>query len=243
MPAAAQQRISRRERLRAETTREITSIALRQLAAEGAGAISLRGIAREMGMTARAIYTYFATRDDLITALTDEISTSLADTLEQARDRVPMADPGAQLVAWGVALREWALANPSGFRLIYGDPIPGYQPPADGPAARAARRVCGGLNRLVAAVCPAPGRPADGSNGADWSEFPPAYAGKVRAEAPGVSPAVAALTLRVWGRIHGLVVLEVYGQLGSVSNDPAAIQRADLLDLVEQLRAYRARER
>jgi len=231
--------MSRRERLRAEATREIMSIAMRQLATDGAGAISLRGIAREMGMTARAIYSYYATRDDLITALTSEINASLADTLERARDSAPAADPGARLVAWGRAMREWALANPEGFRLIYGDPIPGYQPPADGPAEQAARRVCGGLNRLVAAICPAPSKPADG---VEWSDFPPSYVAKVRAEAPELSPAVAALALRVWGRIHGLVALEIYGHLGSVSKDPAGIQRADLLDLVDHLRANRDSE-
>ncbi|WP_028922233.1 TetR/AcrR family transcriptional regulator [Pseudonocardia acaciae] len=231
MPATAQHRVTRRERLRAETTREIMAIALRQLATGGAGAISLRGIAREMGMTARAIYTYFPTRDDLITALTDEISTSLANSLERARDGAPADDPGARLIAWGVALREWALAHPDGFRLIYGDPVPGYQPPANGPTDQAARRVCGGLNRLVAALSGS----ANGPDGAEWSDFPPAYVAKVRAEAPELSPAVAALALRVWGRIHGLVTLEIYGHLRSVSNDPAALQRADLHDLVGQL--------
>lgn len=229
MPAISEQP-TRRERLREQTSREIMSIALRQLVADGAGGISLRGIAREMGMTARAIYTYFATRDELITALTDEMTTSLADTLERARDTAP-DDPGARLIAWGSALREWALANPEGFRLIYGDPIPGYEQPVDGPTDRAARRVCGGLNRLVAEVNPA-GRP-----GAEWSDFPGDYVTKIRTEAPDIAPGTAGLALRVWGRIHGLVTLEIYGHLRSVSNDPAALQRADLLELVEQLRA------
>lgn len=74
--------LSRRERLRAETSLEIETIALRQLAEEGPGAISLRGIAREMGMTPRAIYSYFPTRDDLITALISGIGASLAEALE-----------------------------------------------------------------------------------------------------------------------------------------------------------------
>ncbi|MCM6776754.1 TetR/AcrR family transcriptional regulator [Nocardia sp. CDC159] len=237
MALTTEPRTTRRDRLRAETTREIKSLALAQLTADGAGAISLRGIAREMGMTARAIYSYFATRDDLVTALVEEINTSLADALERARDEA--ADPGARLFAWGIALREWALANPAGFRLVYGDPIPGYRPPVDGPAERAARRVCGGLNRLVAELCPDPVEPV---GSVEWSHFPADYVAKVRAEAPEISPAVAALALRVWGRIHGLVTLEVYGQLRSVSNDPAALQRADLLDLVEQLRAQRVAE-
>ncbi len=221
--------MTRRERLRAETTREITTIALRQMAEDGPGAISLRGIAREMGMTARAIYGYFATRDELITALIGDVSASLADALEAARDAAP-ADPGSRLLAWGRALREWAVANPEGFRLVYGDPVPGYQPPGEGPADQAGRRICGGLNRLVAEACAA--APA---NGFDWPDFPPDYRAKVRAEVPDLSPAVAALAVRVWGRMHGLVTLEVFGHLRAVSTDPAALYHAELLDLVNSL--------
>ncbi|WP_073484848.1 TetR/AcrR family transcriptional regulator [Streptoalloteichus hindustanus] len=220
--------MSRRERLRAETTREITTIAMRQMAAEGPGAISLRGIAREMGMTARAIYSYFATRDDLVTALVDEISASLADALEKARDAVPATDPAGRLVAWGLALREWALANPEGFRLIYGDPVPGYTPPDDGPAAEAARRICCGLNRLVAEVH-APNTPVGGLF--DWSDFAPSYLAKIQADPLSLSPSVVALALRVWGRLHGLVTLEIYGHLRAVCNDPATLYRAEILGL------------
>ncbi|UNO44248.1 TetR/AcrR family transcriptional regulator [Streptomyces sp. MST-110588] len=256
--------MSRRERLRAEATREITAIALEQMAADGPGAISLRGIAREMGMTPRAIYGYFATRDELITALADDIASSLADTLEAARDAAAVTDPRRRLLAWGLALREWALANPEGFRLVYGDPVPGYQPPAgDGPAERAARRICGGLNRLVAEVAstagpgayaPAAGAEADSvkageaeaeadgaeadeaeADGFGWSDFPEEYLAKVRAEVPDLSPAVVALALRAWGRMHGLVTLEIHGHLGAVTRDPAALYRAEMLDLIRSV--------
>ncbi|MCP2165345.1 transcriptional regulator, TetR family [Goodfellowiella coeruleoviolacea] len=229
--------MSRRERLRAETTREITAIALKQLATEGPGGLSLRGIAREMGMTARAIYSYFATRDELVTALIRDVSTSLANALETAVHAVPAGDPGAGLLAWGEALREWALANPEGFRLIYGDAVPGYQPPEDGPADQAARRICGGLNRLVAAACPPAAASADSARAgtADWSPFPPSYVAKVRAEVPDLAPEVAALALRVWGRMHGLVGLEIHGHLRPVYTDPAALYRAELRELVRSL--------
>ncbi|CAM4189179.1 TetR/AcrR family transcriptional regulator [Kibdelosporangium persicum] len=219
---------TRRERLRAQTTREITEIALRQMAADGPGAISLRGIAREMGMTARAIYSYFPTRDDLVTALIRDVGNSLADTLEAARDAA--TSPEEKLLAWGHALREWALANPQGFRLIYGDPVPGYQPPADeNPIDQAARRICGGLNQLVANAC----RPTD--TGFTWSDFPASYRDRLQPDIPDLSPAAMALALRVWGRMHGLVTLEVFGHLGSVSNDPAAVYRAEMLDIVRSL--------
>ncbi|MEV5570095.1 TetR/AcrR family transcriptional regulator [Spirillospora sp. NPDC052269] len=225
--------MSRRERLRVETSREIKAIALRQMAEDGPGAISLRGIAREMGMTARAIYSYFPTRDDLITALISEIAASLADTLESASDAVPGTDPGGRLMAWGQALREWALAHPESFRLFYGQPVPGYQPPEDGPVDQTARRVCRDLTRLVAAAWPhaRQHQPEDTS----WSDLHPDYVAKIREDLPDVPPAVAALALRVWGRMHGLVALEIDGHIHPVAGNPAALHRAEMLDLVRSL--------
>jgi AcrR family transcriptional regulator len=119
---------------------EIKTIALELMAAGGPDAISLRAIAREMGMTAGAIYSYYATRDDLVTMLIGDVYTALVDAAETARDAVPAADPGGRILAWAQTVREWALANPEGFRLIYGDPVPGYQRPKDGPAREAEHR-------------------------------------------------------------------------------------------------------
>jgi AcrR family transcriptional regulator len=224
---------SRRERLRAETTREITVIALRQMAEGGPGAISLRGIAREMGMTARAIYSYFPTRDDLITALISRIATSLSEAVESASRAVPDTDPGGKLVAWGEALRAWALANPESFRLFYGQPVPGYQPPEDGPVDRTARRVCRELTRLVAAAWThaRDRQPEDGS----WSDLHPDFVAKIQEDLPDVPPEAAALALRVWGRMHGLVALEIDGHIRPVARNPAALHRAEMLDLIRSL--------
>jgi AcrR family transcriptional regulator len=225
--------MSRRERLRVETSREIKAIALRQMAEGGPGAISLRGIAREMGMTARAIYSYFPTRDDLITALISEIAASLADALESASNAVPNTDPGGRLMAWGRALREWALAHPESFRLFYGHPVPGYQPPEDGPVDQTARRVCRELTRLVATAWPHARhhQPEDTS----WSDLHPDYVAKIQEDLPDVPPAAAALALRVWGRMHGLVTLEIDGHIRPVTGNPAALHRAEMLDLVRSL--------
>ncbi|ADI11041.1 TetR family transcriptional regulator [Streptomyces bingchenggensis BCW-1] len=225
--------MSRRERLRVETSREIKAIALRQMAEGGPGAISLRGIAREMGMTARAIYSYFPTRDDLITALISGIAASLAEALETASNAVPDTDPGGRLLAWGQALREWALAHPESFRLFYGHPIPGYQPPEDGPVDRTARRVCRELTRLVAAAWPNARhrQPEDTS----WADLHPDYVAKIQEDLPDVPPAAAALALRVWGRMHGLVALEIDGHIHPVAGNPAALHRAEMLDLVGSL--------
>ncbi|MEV4096285.1 TetR/AcrR family transcriptional regulator [Streptosporangium saharense] len=225
--------MSRRERLRVETSREITTIALRQLAEGGPGAISLRGIAREMGMTARAIYSYFPTRDDLITALMSGIAASLSQTLETATNAVPATDPGGRLLAWGQALRQWALAHPESFRLFYGHPIPGYRPPPGGPVDQTARRVCRELTRLVAVAWPRARhlQPDDTS----WSDLHPDYVAKIQEDLPDVPPAAAALALRVWGRMHGLVALEIDGHIHPVAGNPAALHHAEMLDLVRSL--------
>jgi AcrR family transcriptional regulator len=230
--AAATQ--SRRERLRAETTEEITTTALTLLAEGGPDAITLRAIGREMGMTAGAIYGYFPTRDDLITRLITDVYTSLVDAVEAARDACPSDDAGGRIIAWGRALREWSVANPAGFRLVYGDGVPGYRPREGGVAAEPAHRACMGLTQLVAAVWPeaAPHQPA-----ADWSDFAPELGAEVRREFPELPPAAVGLALRVWGRMHGLVSLEVYGHLRGQSTDPAKLYEAELHDLVRSLGA------
>jgi AcrR family transcriptional regulator len=230
--AAATQ--SRRERLRAETTEEITATALALLAEGGPDAVTLRAIAREMGMTAGAIYGYFPTRDDLINRLITDVYTSLVDAVEAARDACPPGDAGGRIVAWGRALREWAVANPAGFRLIYGDGVPGYRPREGGVAIEPAHRACMGLTQLVTAVWPraAPHQPA-----AEWSDFAPELVAEVRREFPGLPPAAIGLALRVWGRMHGLVALEVYGHLGGQATDPAKLYEVELRDLVRSLGA------
>ncbi|MFC9476244.1 TetR/AcrR family transcriptional regulator [Nocardia sp. NPDC056952] len=225
---------NRRERLREEATAEIKAIALRLLAEGGPDAISLRAIAREMGMTAGALYGYFPARDDLITTLIADVYTSLVDRAEAARDAVPETDPAGRIMAWGETVREWAVANPAGFKLIYGDPVLGYQPPSSGPAHEAELRACSGLVGLAAAAWPYAatsqtiGAPA-------WPDFDPALVDHVRGEFPDLPPAGLALALRMWGRMHGLLALEIYGHLGPRAQHPDKLYRAEMLDLVRSL--------
>ncbi|MFI9238729.1 TetR/AcrR family transcriptional regulator [Streptomyces sp. NPDC053079] len=225
---------TRRERLRAETTAEIKAVALALMAEGGPGAISLRAIAREMGMTAGAIYGYFPTRDDLVTALIDDVYTSLVDTVEAARDALPAADVAGRIMAWGQAFRDWSLANPEGFRLIYGDPVPGYQPPGDGPAAGPEHRACAGLSGLVAAAWPQ-AEALHGGAGYAWSDFDPKLAESVREGFPDLPPDAVALALRVWGRMHGLVSLDVYGRLRWQARDAERLYREEMRDLIRSL--------
>ncbi|MBB4894672.1 AcrR family transcriptional regulator [Streptomyces olivoverticillatus] len=230
----SEQRQSRRERLRAETSAEIKAIALRLMAEGGPGAISLRAIAREMGMTAGAIYGYYATRDDLVTTLINDVHTSLVGAVEAARDARPADDTAGRLLAWAQGFREWALAHPEGFRLVYGDPVPGYEPPDGGAAPEAERRTCVGLTGLVAAVWPE-AEPLQPAGGHLWSDFTPALVSAVREEYPGLPPAAVALALRLWGRMHGLVSLEVFGHLRAQTHNPGHLYLAEMLDLLRSL--------
>lgn len=224
----------RRERLRAETTAEIKRVALELMASGGPDAITLRAIAREMGMTANAIYGYFATRDDLVTTLINSVYTSLADTVDTAWEATPAHDPAARIQAWACAFRDWALTNPEGFRLIYGDPVPGYRPPEGGAAPDAAHRVCTGITALAAAAWPqAELRYMD--SGFEWSDFDPGLLDKVRPAFPELPPAAVALALRIWSHLHGLVSLEIYGHLQTQALNPQKLFREELAQLIRSL--------
>ncbi len=129
-----------RARARAELTTEIKQAARRQLAEQGAAALSLRAVARELGMVSSAVYRYFPSRDELLTALIVDAYDALGAEVEQTE--ATTRDAGVA-VRWGHvarAVRAWAIAHPNEYALIYGSPVPGYAAPVDTvePAARPA---------------------------------------------------------------------------------------------------------
>jgi AcrR family transcriptional regulator len=127
-----------RDRARVEITAEILAAARRHLASEGAPSLSLRAIARELGMTSSAVYRYVASRDDLLTWLIVEAYNSLGAFVEIAEAGIGRGDLFGRFRVTCTAVREWAIANPHEWALIYGSPVPGYVAPVDtvGPAAR-----------------------------------------------------------------------------------------------------------
>ena len=160
-----------RERARAEITQEITDIARARLAAEGAAALSLRAVARDMGMVSSAVYRYFSSRDELLTALIIDGYNAIGEAVENADAACRRGDYCGRWLAACRAGRGWAIAHPHEYALIYGSPVPGYQAPADtiGPAARSAvvfgrlvsdAHAAGQLTPLPAAPLPAAPLPA-----------------------------------------------------------------------------------
>lgn len=211
---------------------EIRDVARRQLAVTGAAALSLRAVAREMGLTAPALYRYYDDRDALLTALIVDGYTSLGDDLEAARDAAP--DPRARIAAMSLAYRRWAVRHPHEFALVFGAPVPGYAAPEDGPTHEAGKRFGSVFLEVFAqvhartgfAVPPTDHRtPRLDAELAAWKHGPaPLPAGAMQ------------VFLACWARLHGLISLEVFGHLTWVElSDPEALFRAELATMMVEL--------
>jgi AcrR family transcriptional regulator len=209
-----------RERVREELTREITEIARSQLATEGAAGLSLRAVAREMGMVSSAIYRYFPSRDDLLTALIIDGYNAVGRAAEQADAACPRGGYTGRWLAVGRAIRAWALAHPHEYALVYGSPVPGYQAPQQtiGPAARAATvygKIISDAHRAGAldppGICPPPP-----------PQFGPDAAALRDAVMFDVPDDVAARAVVSWAALFGMVSFELFGQFENVITDRAA---------------------
>ena len=129
MPTTPAQGI--RARNRAALEEEILEVGRRHLAREGASALSLRAIARDLGMVSSALYRYVRNRDDLLTLLIVAAYNSLGEAVEKAHDGVAADDLLGRWRAVGTALRKWALEHPHEYALVYGSPVPDYQAPPE----------------------------------------------------------------------------------------------------------------
>lgn len=198
----------------------IKETAWRQIAAFGAPALSLRAIARELGITAPAIYNYFPDRDALVTALIIEAYTSFGDAQLAARDSVPAEDLIGRLKATGLAYRQWALTYPERYQLIFGAPIPGYVAPFE-QTFPAAARAFGAIVSVVEAL-----RAAGRLKGVAVEQVKPGYEQafemwkKYAGEADIRSLSTALL---IWARVHGLVSLEISGNIPPFGADGDAL--------------------
>lgn len=119
-----------RARARIETTEQIKAIARRHLAVDGPD-LSLRAVARDLGVVSSAVYRYFASRDELLTALIIDGYTEMADAIEQAEAAAARRDLAGRWAALWRGTRDWACARPHEYALLYGSPVPGYAAPPD----------------------------------------------------------------------------------------------------------------
>ncbi|MFI9601356.1 TetR/AcrR family transcriptional regulator [Streptomyces sp. NPDC052043] len=214
-----------RARARTEITAAIKDEARRQLAAEGAARLSLRAVARALGMVSSALYRYFPSRDDLLTALIIDAYDSVGEAAEAANADASGAEPLARWTAVCEAVRAWALAHPHEYALIYGSPVPGYTAPMT--TVPAAARV--GLV-LIGIVRDAHER---------YGLTVPPLAAEVRGEAeritadlaPGLPPEAGAALVAAWAQLFGLVGFELFGQFNRLVEDREPFFRHTVVQL------------
>lgn len=224
---------ARRAQRHESTREEIKQVARQQIAAQGAAALSLRAIARAMGMTAPALYRYFASRDDLVTALIVDAYTALGDAMAAARAAEGAGAHARRVLAMGMAYRAWAIAHPQDYALIFGTPIPGYEAPAAVTMPAAKRSMDLFVETLAeawAAGALAP-TPPYAAPPADVRALLARWRDSYGYTAP--TP-VLHLALVGWSRMHGLVLLEIFDHLAPFWGDPAHLFRSELGVLLAQ---------
>jgi len=227
---------TRRERLRSATVAEIKDLARRLLVAGGPQAISLRAIARDMGMTAPAIYRYFPSLDALIKELTEDLYDELREAVEAGR--AAGAPPDEQLADMVRAFRRWSVTHPAEFGLIFGNPVPGvttFEDECLSPEHAGAR--FGATFLVVFAelwpLAPWPTPPAEAITAQLGPVLQPQHA------ASGVDLPVQAVYayLSAWIRLYGLVAMEVFGHLQWAVTEVEPLFELELATFLAQLRA------
>ncbi len=209
-----------RERYRAQVRDEVKQAALRQLAASGPAGLSVAAIGKQLGVSGPALYRYFASRDELLTELVIDAYHDLADALRAAAGPPAGMQPRARFEVLARAYRSWALAQPHRYRLLYGPPLPGYDPHAQRlvDASQAAmNQLLGILRELQDRTAPPPPQPL-ASQLTAWT----------RAHNPGIDPATALRAVLIWSRLHGLVSLEIAGNFASMGIDPDQVFETQL---------------
>lgn len=213
-----------RERTRAALTDEIVEVARGHLVTDGAAGLSLRAVAREMGMSSSAVYRYFPSRDDLLTRLIVDAYDSLGAATERAEADVARDDLVGRFRAVAQALRSWAMAHEHEYALIYGSPVPGYSAPESTvpPATR--------VPRLLVAIISDGLR--TGAMTADVGDVPPDVASSLepvletfRSDDGSTPPlALVAHGLMSWTYMFGAVSFDLFGHRHNVLVDERAPQ-------------------
>jgi AcrR family transcriptional regulator len=222
---------TRRERQRTATVNEIKQTARRLVVDAGPTAVSLRAIARELGMSAAALYRYFPNLDALVAEL-------CADVFDEVRDAVTaagLAEAGAgpQLYAMARGFRRWSIGHPQEFGLLFGTPVPGMAQleeecvSPEHPGARFGAVFLEPFGRLWAE--------RDLPSGADDEELIHLLGPMYTAHGEGLPPAAMLTALIGWIRLYGVVALEVFGHLRWAVDDVEPLFEAELAHFVRDL--------
>lgn len=224
-----------RERARAQTMDEIVRIGREHLAVHGAAALSLRAVARDLGVVSSAVYRYVKNRDELLTLLLVSGYDELGDAVDAAMAEVPEDDHRARFMTLGRAVRTWALAEPATYALLFGSPVPGYAAP-DERTSVPGTRVPTAMLRVAAGAMSAgrlsvPEQPGEVSPA--LAEGLQGIRDQIGLDLPD---AYLARGVLVWTSLFGRVSFEVFGQFGRDSfGDPAGLFELHLATLADEL--------
>jgi AcrR family transcriptional regulator len=232
-------RPTRRQERRSQTVQEIKTLAMQQVSDGGPDAVTLSGIVREMAMSPAALYRYFASRDALLADLVVDAYDDFADSvIDGASDR---SDAGRHLVDVLNAARDWALANPNAYRLIFQTSIGSGQELAPERTIPAASRSMTTIVEAIAAVAEAASEtktetdtgtsavaqpdPALDTALQSWAE---------RSQLTQYPRSVLLLGLTAWTRLHGIMSLELGGHLPATGIDAGLLYAAEVDSIREQ---------
>lgn len=227
---------SRRERLRTATVAEIKDAGRRLLNSGGPSAITLRAIARDMGMTAPAIYRYFPSLEALVKDLCTDMYGELSAAIEAARTAIPQDRPEDRLIAMARAFRQWSITHRPEFSLMFGEPIPGVT---------ALDEACRTIDEGVASLCETfvvefvalwrrhqfPLPPAELLS----ERFADQLAPELVELSKDLPPGVLYLFLSGWVRLYGLVAMEIFGHLSWALTDVEAFFDAEIATFLHRL--------
>ncbi|MCK0174034.1 TetR/AcrR family transcriptional regulator [Mycolicibacterium sp. F2034L] len=226
--------MGKREDARARIEAQIVEVGRRHLVTDGPAGLSLRAIARELGMVSSAVYRYVASRDDLLTLLLVDAYGELAEQVDRTRG-AEAGDWQARLLAIAHAARGWATSQPARWALLYGSPVPGYHAPAERTVIPGTRVVQAIFDTVAVAV-------ADGGITVSKSPAPQPLSSdleRLRAEFGFDGPDdLMVRCTALWAGLVGAISLEVFGQYGPETfRDPAGVFDLQMRMLIDMLAA------
>lgn len=223
-----------RRQARDELTRRIVATARAQLATVGAASLSLRAVARELGMVSSAVYRYVPSRDELLTLLIIEAYDALGAAAERAEAKVDRVDLTGRFRAVCRGVRRWAIRHPQEYALVYGSPVPGYAAPTDtiGPASRVGVLLVGVLADAVDA-----GRYQTGAAPPLSEPVRRAIAPTRSFMPPSVPDDLVVRGLIAWTYLFGAVSFELFGHRHNVVAAPAGLREAFFEEEVTRIAA------
>jgi AcrR family transcriptional regulator len=224
----------RREKILNITREEIKETARQLMAEKGTAGLSVRAIARQMDMTGPALYHYYASLNDLITALIEDAFTQLAETLEAAATDSVLTTSAQRLTAVAHAHRRWALTHPIDFQLLYGNPIPDYTQPT-GVTYPPARRSF----LVIASLFTAAIEGGEIDLPVEYRDLPPALEQSLLdlTQVDGHDLPLPALYLAAtaWVKVHGHIMLELFNLIQPVIADVDEFFQYEIQNFLQQI--------